>query len=70
MNGGGIGRKHKEQRKASVDMEPWSARRNAILSKYTTSEKLSIVTSFLSEGEKGECEPVFVFAREVVTTAT
>ncbi|KAJ8945235.1 hypothetical protein NQ318_011216 [Aromia moschata] len=33
-------------------MEPWSARKSAILSKYTTSEKLSIVTSFLSEGEK------------------
>lgn len=34
-------------------VEPWLARRNAILSKYTTSEKLSIVTSFLSGGEKG-----------------
>ncbi|XP_033326331.2 VPS35 endosomal protein-sorting factor-like [Megalopta genalis] len=33
-------------------VEPWSTRRNAILSKYTTSEKLSIVTSFLSGGEK------------------
>lgn len=34
-------------------MEPWSARKNGILSKFTTSEKLSIVTSFLSDGEKG-----------------
>lgn len=34
-------------------MEPWSVRRSAILSKYTTSEKLSIVTSFLPGGEKG-----------------
>lgn len=34
-------------------MEPWMTRKTAILSKYTTSEKLSIVTSFLSEGEKG-----------------
>ncbi|XP_076656449.1 VPS35 endosomal protein-sorting factor-like [Halictus rubicundus] len=33
-------------------VEPWSARRTAILSKYTTSEKLSIVTSFLTGGEK------------------
>ncbi|KAK2587997.1 hypothetical protein KPH14_004073 [Odynerus spinipes] len=33
-------------------VEPWSAKRAAILSKYTTSEKLSIVTSFLSGGEK------------------
>ncbi|XP_055636101.1 VPS35 endosomal protein sorting factor-like [Toxorhynchites rutilus septentrionalis] len=32
-------------------VEPWSARRIAILSKYTTNEKLSIVTSFLSGGE-------------------
>ncbi|XP_076300982.1 VPS35 endosomal protein-sorting factor-like isoform X4 [Lasioglossum baleicum] len=33
-------------------VEPWSARRTAILNKYTTSEKLSIVTSFLTGGEK------------------
>lgn len=43
--------------KRSVDaiedsIEPWSARKSAILSKFTTSEKLSIVTSFLSGGEK------------------
>lgn len=34
-------------------VEPWLARRTAILNKYTTSEKLSIVTSFLPGGEKG-----------------
>ncbi|CAK9829613.1 VPS35 endosomal protein-sorting factor-like [Anthophora retusa] len=33
-------------------VEPWSTRRAAILNKYTTLEKLSIVTSFLSGGEK------------------
>lgn len=33
-------------------MEPWSARKSSILAKFTTSEKLSIVTSFLSDGEK------------------
>ncbi|KAK7873878.1 hypothetical protein R5R35_005739 [Gryllus longicercus] len=33
-------------------VEPWSARKSGILSKFTTSEKLSIVTSFLSGGEK------------------
>ncbi|XP_057321431.1 VPS35 endosomal protein-sorting factor-like [Microplitis mediator] len=33
-------------------VEPWSVRRASILNKYTTSEKLSIVTSFLSGGEK------------------
>ncbi|ETN59685.1 esophageal cancer associated protein [Anopheles darlingi] len=32
-------------------IEPWAARRGAILNKYTTSEKLSIVTSFLTGGE-------------------
>ncbi|XP_055614690.1 VPS35 endosomal protein sorting factor-like [Uranotaenia lowii] len=32
-------------------IEPWAARRGAILNKYTTNEKLSIVTSFLSGGE-------------------
>lgn len=44
--------------KKSVDtaeelVEPWSARRTTILNKYTTSEKLSIATSFLPGGEKG-----------------
>jgi hypothetical protein len=34
-------------------VEPWAARKSAILNKFTTSEKLSIVTSFLSGGEKG-----------------
>ncbi|KAK0076450.1 hypothetical protein PV326_010778 [Microctonus aethiopoides] len=33
-------------------IEPWSIRRETILNKYTTSEKLSIVTSFLIGGEK------------------
>ncbi|XP_058057478.1 VPS35 endosomal protein sorting factor-like [Anopheles bellator] len=32
-------------------IEPWVARRGAILNRYTTSEKLSIVTSFLTGGE-------------------
>lgn len=35
------------------NFEPWSARKSAILSKFTTSEKLSMVTSFLAGGEKG-----------------
>ncbi|KAK6625056.1 hypothetical protein RUM43_005347 [Polyplax serrata] len=34
------------------NFEPWSVRKSAILSKFTTSEKLSMVTSFLSGGEK------------------
>lgn len=34
-------------------MEPWSTRRTAILNKFTTSEKLSLVSSFISGGEKG-----------------
>ncbi|PNF32008.1 hypothetical protein B7P43_G06573 [Cryptotermes secundus] len=33
-------------------IEPWATRKSAILNKFTTSEKLSIVTSFLSGGEK------------------
>ncbi|KAG8173555.1 hypothetical protein JTE90_003498, partial [Oedothorax gibbosus] len=32
--------------------EPWATKKAAILNKYTTSEKLSIATSFLSGGEK------------------
>ena len=32
--------------------EPWTAKRAGILGKYTTSEKLSITTSFLSSADK------------------
>lgn len=39
-------------------MEPWSSRKSGILSKFTTSEKLSIVTSFLAEGEKGKSKEI------------
>lgn len=41
-------------RKCRLDesFEPWSMKKAAILNKYTTSEKLSIATSFLSGGEK------------------
>lgn len=35
-------------------MESWSSRRAAILNKYTTTERLSIVTSFLTGGETSE----------------
>ncbi|KAG1676021.1 UPF0505 protein C16orf62 [Nymphon striatum] len=34
------------------NFEPWSVKKSSILNKYTTSEKLSITTSFLSGGEK------------------
>lgn len=44
--------KKTKERKLSIDMEPWSSRKAGILAKFTTSEKLSIVTSFLSGGEK------------------
>ncbi|GIY19382.1 VPS35 endosomal protein-sorting factor-like [Caerostris darwini] len=41
-------------RKCRLDdtFEPWSTKKAAILNKYTTSEKLSIATSFLSGGDK------------------
>ncbi|KAI6660497.1 hypothetical protein LOD99_14081 [Oopsacas minuta] len=38
------------------EFEPWSAKRTYILGKYTTSERLSITTSFLSEEEKEKLE--------------
>ena len=38
------------------EFEPWSAKRTHILGKYTTSERLSITTSFLSEEEKERLE--------------
>ncbi|XP_050296954.1 VPS35 endosomal protein-sorting factor-like isoform X1 [Anthonomus grandis grandis] len=48
--------KHKEQstksNPKSERQDSWSHRKAAILQKYTTSEKLSMVTSFLQEGEK------------------
>lgn len=37
---------------ASGKVDQWSHRKSSILQKYTTSEKLSMVTSFLLEGEK------------------
>jgi len=46
-----VGKKSKDTAEELV--EPWYFRRSTILSKYTTSEKLSIVTSFLPGGEKG-----------------
>lgn len=42
-----------KEKNLNLVMEPWANRKHAILSKFTTSEKLSIVTSFLSGGEKG-----------------
>ncbi|XP_076674334.1 VPS35 endosomal protein-sorting factor-like isoform X1 [Andrena cerasifolii] len=45
-----VGKKSKDTAEELV--EPWQARRTAILNKYTTSEKLSILTSFLPGGEK------------------
>ncbi|XP_034937988.1 VPS35 endosomal protein sorting factor-like isoform X2 [Chelonus insularis] len=44
----------KKSKDNTVDelIEPWSVRRAVILNKYTTSEKLTIVTSFLTGGEK------------------
>ncbi|XP_050293732.1 VPS35 endosomal protein sorting factor-like [Anthonomus grandis grandis] len=48
--------KYKEQstksNPKSERQDSWSHRKAAILQKYTTSEKLSMVTSFLQEGEK------------------
>lgn len=35
-----------------VNFEPWSSKRANILTKYTTSEKLSITTSFLTTSDK------------------
>ncbi|KAF4523437.1 hypothetical protein B566_EDAN010370 [Ephemera danica] len=40
-----------------LTQESWAARKSAILSRFTTSEKLSIVTSFLSGGDKVVARP-------------
>ena len=37
---------------ADESLETWSSKRAGILSKYTTSEKLTITTSFLSASDK------------------
>lgn len=57
--GGGVGRRSKRDAAgasstALSQMESWSSRRAAILNKYTTTERLSIVTSFLTGGETSE----------------
>ncbi|XP_065190603.1 VPS35 endosomal protein-sorting factor-like, partial [Sycon ciliatum] len=46
--------------------EPWEAKKAGILSKYTTSEKLSITTSFLSQSDR---EKVVVKAQTSATMA-
>ena len=38
------------------EFEPWSAKRTNILGKYTTNERLSIMTSFLTEEDKEKLE--------------
>ncbi|KAF5301140.1 hypothetical protein FQR65_LT08970 [Abscondita terminalis] len=43
--------KTQRKSKATIDMEPWSTRKHAILAKFTTSEKLTIISNFLSDGE-------------------
>lgn len=47
-------RKGKKETLGLSQMESWSSRRAAILNKYTTTERLSIVTSFLTGGETSE----------------
>ncbi|CAG0891602.1 unnamed protein product [Darwinula stevensoni] len=42
----------KSSDKSSSLMEPWSSRRQSILARFTTSEKLSMITSFLAGGDK------------------
>ncbi|CAH3037318.1 unnamed protein product [Porites lobata] len=44
--------------------EPWSSKRSGILAKYTTSEKLSITTSFLSSSDKDK----FVIKQQTTVT--
>lgn len=44
---------HSKSKLEKGKIDPWSHRKAGILQKYTTSEKLSMVTSFLLEGEKG-----------------
>ncbi|KAL4240173.1 hypothetical protein ACF0H5_000967 [Mactra antiquata] len=54
VRGSSFGESSAKVRAMSLDdsFEPWSAKRADILSRYTTSEKLSITTSFLSSADK------------------
>lgn len=47
----GHGTSRKPTKKEVVKFQSWASKRPSILNKYTTSEKLSIVTSFLTGGE-------------------
>lgn len=51
----------------STLVDPWSTKRLAILNKFTTSEKLSIQTSFLSDGEisKYNVQPIQYFRKSI-----
>lgn len=40
--------------------EPWLAKKAGILTKYTTSEKLSITTSFLSSADKEKSKSIVI----------
>ncbi len=65
--GGSVERGSSQPAKEVVNLEglePWFARKNGILAKYTTSEKLSIVTSFLTGGEKGTIIIFFFFSED------
>jgi hypothetical protein len=48
--------KGKKHAVATDDIEPWSVRRLAILNRYTTSERLTIMTSFLTGGEMSKAD--------------
>lgn len=50
------------KRSISLDdgFEPWTSKKSAILTRYTTSEKLSITTSFLTGSDKGNLNYFFI----------
>ena len=64
------GRKSSFKESAETDgldetFEPWSVKKSSILTKYSTSEKLSITTSFLSASDK---EKVVIKAQQTTVT--
>lgn len=64
------GQRHKSKREMPglSQMESWSSRRAAILNKYTTTERLSIVTSFLTGGETSKLSFGFIYLSKPFVT--
>ncbi|KAK3583633.1 hypothetical protein CHS0354_039460 [Potamilus streckersoni] len=66
LNIGSEKKKARNENELDDSFEPWSSKKSGIIAKYTTSEKLSITTSFLSATDKEKA----VIRTQTTTTVT